>query len=201
MKVQSYTRNQVEVKPWNPLAAEVIESLRIALLEEGLPEQVEHIGSTSVPGLAGKGVVDAMIVTSLDRIATVADALKRLGFQGQADGVGFPTWRPLLMGDVCQGGSRMPTHVHVVPDDSEEVAAQRSFAAALRSSEELREAYAALKEQIVSLGVTDPVPYSMEKIRWVLAQQQENDLPLLPDPEGPPPPSVRKYLAETQQES
>lgn len=198
MKVQSYTRNQVEVRPWNPLDAEVIEALRIALRQQDIPEQVEHIGSTSVPGLAGKGVIDAMVATPLDRVPTVVEALKRLGFQGQPGGVGFPAWRPLLMGDVCHAGNHLPTHVHVVPDDSEEVPAQRSFAAALRSNDELRHGYAALKEQIVSSGVTDPVPYSMEKIRWVLARQEENNLPMLPDPEGPPPPSVQKSLAEKQ---
>lgn len=196
MNVEPYTRNHVEVKAWNPLSAEVIEVLRIALRERGLPERVEHIGSTAVPGLPGKGVVDAMIVAPLDRIPTIVDTLKEIGFQGQPKGVGFPTWRPLLMGDVRLAGDRMPTHVHVIPDDSEEVPAQRAFVAALRDREELRHGYAQLKEGIVASGITDPVPYSMEKIRWVLAQQQANNLPMLPDPQGPPPRSVQRLLAE-----
>lgn len=197
MNVDPYTRNPVESKPWNPLAVEVIEELRTALAEQGLPEQVEHIGSTAVPGLLGKGVVDAMIAAPLERVPPVVDALKQLGFQGQPQGVGFPTWRPLLMGDVEHAGNRMPTHVHVIPDDSDEVPAQRAFVAALRDNDELRRGYAELKEGIVAAGVTDPVPYSIEKIKWVLARQVENKLPILPDPEGPPPSSVQGQLAKS----
>lgn len=200
MNVEPYTRYQVEVRPWNPLAMGVIEGLRSAVRERHIPEEVEHIGSTAVPELPGKGVVDAMIVAALDRIPTIAAALKDIGFQGQPDGVGFPSWRPLFMGDVRLAGDRMPTHVHVIPDDSDEVPAQRAFAVALRESSELREGYARLKEEIVASGVTDPIPYSMEKIRWVLAQQREHRLPLLPDPEGPPPRSVQRLLTQEASE-
>lgn len=197
MNVEPYMRNQVEVKPWDPLTAEVVEDFRMALGEQGIPEEAEHIGSTAVPGLPGKGVIDVMIVTSLERIPVVVAALKDLGFQGQPEGIGFPKWRPLLMGDVRHAGNRMPTHVHVIPDDSKEVPAQRAFVAALRADADLRRGYAELKEGIVASGVTDPVPYSMEKIRWVLARQEDNGLPVLPDPEGPPPQSVQKLLGES----
>lgn len=73
-------------------------------------------------------------------------------------------------------------HVHVVPVDSDEVVAQRGLVPALRQDSVLREEYTDLKGSIVGSGTTDPVPYSMGKIRWVLATLERLGLPSLPDP-------------------
>ena len=52
---------------------------RAELIPLGVFGAVEHIGSTSVPGLAAKPVIDLMAAAdSLDAVAAVEDALARL---------------------------------------------------------------------------------------------------------------------------
>lgn len=65
--------------------------------------------------------------------------------------------------------------------------AQRGLAKALRADPALRDQYAALKQSIIDSGTTDPVPYSMGKIRWVLEALNRLGGPTLPEPGSPPP--------------
>lgn len=41
---------------------------------------IEHFGSTSVPGLGGKGVIDIYILTSKDKIKSTSDILQKNGY-------------------------------------------------------------------------------------------------------------------------
>ena len=55
---------------------------RADLISLGVFDAVEHIGSTAVPGLAAKPVVDLMAAAaSLDAVAAAQDALAGLGYR------------------------------------------------------------------------------------------------------------------------
>lgn len=58
MKLIAYERHDAEVKEWNHTALDVLAFVRdfIATVLSG--HDIEHIGSTSVPGLRGKGIID-----------------------------------------------------------------------------------------------------------------------------------------------
>jgi dephospho-CoA kinase len=185
--VGEYIRTPVAVKPWSPVFPEIFSLIQQDIAERDAGLAVEHIGSTSVPGLAGKGTLDIMITPPAEKVARVADLLKGLGFQGQPPGVGFPPTRPLLLGSVAYQGGTYPVHVHVIPDGSDEAAAQRGLARALRQDPRLREEYEKVKWEAVADGNTDPVPYSMAKVGWVLDVLEKLGLPSLPDPGEPPP--------------
>lgn len=188
MKVMTYLRTPVSVHAWDPRSVEVVDALRQEIQADNAGQVVEHIGSTAVPGLAGKGIVDLMLPADPSAIPALVESLKALGFQASR---GFPVSRPLLLGTVeldhDQDQDQFVVHLHVIPADSDEVAAQRGLAQALRDDPGLREEYADLKQSIVDSGTTDPLPYSMGKIRWVLATLERLGLPSLPDPGAPPP--------------
>ena len=75
------------------------------LIESHLPDvTVEHVGSTSVPGCAGKGIVDLMVLCPPGRLSEVKDVLKALGFQQQTGRNPFPEERPLRLGSVVYDG-------------------------------------------------------------------------------------------------
>src|SRR5436189_5542749 len=61
---------------------------------------VEHIGSTSVPGCAGKGILDLMVLYPAGELEEVKEALRRLGFQPQTVGHLMPESRPMRLGAV-----------------------------------------------------------------------------------------------------
>ena len=113
---------------------------------------MEHVGSTSVPGCAGKGVVDLMIAASDREIEAVKEILDRLGFQRQTNRDPFPEDRPMGIGSVVHDGETFLLHIHVIPASSPEVDALRFFRACLRDDPELLKAYVAENGRL-SLGV------------------------------------------------
>jgi GrpB-like predicted nucleotidyltransferase (UPF0157 family) len=130
---------------------------------------VEHIGSSAVPGLAGKGTVDLLLPTPAEDIPEVTDDLLALGFQRQAVATAFPPTRPMLQGIIRHGDTSFRVHVHVVPEDSLEVAALRGFRDALLADPDLRERYEQLKRSIVGAGTVDSVAFSKAKHAWIVA--------------------------------
>src|SRR5262245_50025533 len=56
---------------------------------------VEHIGSSSVPGCAGKGVIDLMLLYDDGQLEEAKSLLAALGFQPQSTRDPFPETRPM----------------------------------------------------------------------------------------------------------
>ena len=163
-----YQRVPVQVHQANPAAPEVARRL-IALIATRWPATpAEHIGSTAVPGLAGKGIIDLLLAAEPAHIPAITQALGELGFQPQVPAA-FPPSRPMLWGAFRYGVTEYPVHVHVVPASSPEVAAMRGFRDALRADPHLRRRYPALKRAIVAGGPTDPVAFTKAKHDWIAA--------------------------------
>jgi GrpB-like predicted nucleotidyltransferase (UPF0157 family) len=163
-----YRRVPVEVRQANPHAPEVARRL-IALIATRWPATPgEHVGSSAVPGLAGKGIIDLLLAAEPAHIPAITQTLLELGFQRQVP-TAFPASRPMLWGTFQDGATDYPVHVHVVPASSPEVAAMRGFRDALRADPSLRRRYAALKRTIVEGGPVDPMAFSNAKHDWIVA--------------------------------
>jgi GrpB-like predicted nucleotidyltransferase (UPF0157 family) len=163
-----YRRVPVEVHPADPHASEVAGRL-ITLIATRWPRTpAEHVGSSAVPGLAGKGIIDLLLAADPKDIPTITQVLLEFGFQPQLPAA-FPATRPMLWGTIRHGATDHRVHVHVVPASSPEVAAMRGFRDALRTDPLLRRQYAALKGAIVEQGPVDPVTFSNAKHAWIVA--------------------------------
>jgi GrpB-like predicted nucleotidyltransferase (UPF0157 family) len=163
-----YRRAPVQVHQADPHTPEAARRL-IALIATRWPvTPAEHVGSSAVAGLAGKGIIDLLLPAEPADIPALTQALLELGFQHQRPAV-FPASRPMLWGAFRHGLTDYLVHVHVVPASSPEVTALRGFRDALRSDPILRRRYAALKRAIVAGGPVDPVTFSKAKHDWIAA--------------------------------
>ena len=163
-----YRRVPVQVHQADPDAPEIARRL-IALIASRWPATpAEHVGSTSVPGLAGKNVIDLLLAAQPAHIPAITKALLELGFQPQRPAA-FPATRPMLWGTFRHGTTEYRVHVHLVPASSPEVAAIRGLRDALRADPVLRRRYAALKRAIVAGGPTDSVTFTRAKHDWIAA--------------------------------
>jgi GrpB-like predicted nucleotidyltransferase (UPF0157 family) len=163
-----YVRVPVEVHEADPRAPEAASCL-IALIAARWPgAPVEHVGSSAVPGLAGKNIIDLLLAAEPADIPAITQSLLELGFQPQIPAA-FPATRPMLWGAFRHGSADYRVHVHVVPASSPEVAAMRGFRDALRADPLLRRQYAALKRAIVDGGPVDPVAFTKAKHDWIVA--------------------------------
>jgi GrpB-like predicted nucleotidyltransferase (UPF0157 family) len=166
--IGSYRRVPIQVYQADPHASEVARRL-IALIATRWPgTPAEHVGSSSVAGLAGKGIIDLLLPTQPADLPAVTQALLELGFHHQLPAV-FPASRPMLWGAFRHGPTDYRVHLHLVPASSPEVTAMRGFRDALRADPILRRRYAALKRAIVAGGPVDPVVFSQAKHDWIAA--------------------------------
>jgi 5-(carboxyamino)imidazole ribonucleotide synthase len=138
------------------------------LIHERRPDlTVEHIGSTAVPGLPGKGIVDLSIATTPEDVPAVAAMLGELGFGPQPGPDPWPPSRPMLVGSLARAGTTFRIHCHVLPD-REELTRDVAFRDALLADPALVEGYATLKTGIVASGPLEATPeYTYRKQAWI----------------------------------
>jgi GrpB-like predicted nucleotidyltransferase (UPF0157 family) len=164
-----YCRVPIVVHESNGAAPQVAREVAALIAAKRPGTMAEHVGSSAVPGLAGKGTVDLLLPTPAEDIPAVTEDLLALGFQRQAVATAFPPTRPMLQGIIRHGGTSFRVHVHVVPASSPEVAALRGFRDALLADPELRQEYVRLKRSIVDSGTVDSVAFSKAKHAWIVA--------------------------------
>jgi GrpB-like predicted nucleotidyltransferase (UPF0157 family) len=169
VRILPYCRVPIVVRDANASAPEVARRVAALIAAKRPGAVAEHIGSSAVPGLAGKGTVDLLLPTPSEEIPAVTEDLLELGFQRQAVVTAFPPTRPMLQGIIRHGDTSFRVHLHVVPASSPEVAALRGFRDALLADPALREEYAELKRTIVASGAVDSIAFSKAKHAWIVA--------------------------------
>jgi dephospho-CoA kinase len=164
-----YERKPVEVAPWDPRVVTVAERV-IAIIEARRPElHVEHIGSTAVPGLPGKGIVDLSTETDPAAIPAVTVAMYELGFGPQQGPDPWPPERPMLVGSYWLDGREYRVHLHVQPVGGD-YPLDLAFRDALRADPALAAEYAHVKQQIAASadGPLDGPVYQDGKGAWIV---------------------------------
>ncbi len=161
-----YVRQPAEVVDWDPRTSDVA-GIVAGLVRERRPDiDVVHIGSTAVPGLPGKGIVDLAISTEPASVPGIVAVLTDLGFGPQQGPDPWPPTRPMLVGTMVRGDTTFRIHLHVQPEP-EELRRDVAFRDALRADPELTRTYAALKTEIVGGGVTEGHQYTYRKQAWI----------------------------------
>lgn len=69
-------------KPYDPIFPELFEKekSRIKMIL-GQNDLIEHVGSTSVPGLGGKGIIDIYIATEKNQMKALSEKLQGLSYE------------------------------------------------------------------------------------------------------------------------
>jgi len=153
----------VQLAEWTPRWAELFaeEAMRLRIALGDLAVSIEHYGSTSVPGLVAKPLLDILVggPKASDASPYIA-ALAPLGYDYAAH-AGVP--EHLVFG---RGLAR--THlVHVVRYDGAAWHRALTFRDALRADARLREVYARLKRELAQLHGLDRSLYTKEKGAFV----------------------------------
>jgi dephospho-CoA kinase len=126
----------------------------------------EHVGSTAVPGLGGKNVVDLQITADPAEVPAITGALLGLGFARQRGREPWPVERPMLEGTFRCGGSVFLLHCHVVPTTDPDVGQMIEFRDLLRRNSAARLAYAADKRRITA-QTCDSLEYTHAKAQLI----------------------------------
>ena len=156
--------DQIEVVASDPAWPELYQQWRRRLVQE-LGERatrIEHVGSTAVPGLAAKPIIDIQVsVLDVDDEAAYVPAIERAGIAFRARDLEHRYFRP--SGDrprdvqvhVCGAGSKWE-RVHVL------------FRDFLRADAAAREAYRLLKLDLAARYQDDRIAYNEAKTSFIL---------------------------------
>jgi GrpB-like predicted nucleotidyltransferase (UPF0157 family) len=142
----------IEVCDYDPAWVSSFEDLRAqysrALDAAGVQYlAIEHVGSTAVPGLAAKPVIDCDIVVDAEHVPAASAVLEGLGFEPRGE-LGIPErwafWEPdRLIG----------TNTYLVVAGSLALRNHLAVRDALRTEPQLRDEYADVKRRVAATAV------------------------------------------------
>ncbi len=127
------------------------------VLEAGLGDaylRIEHVGSTSIPGVIAKPIIDIYVMIAVGAFETAKERLVQVGYAHEGD-KGIPTREAFdLLGRELK--VRLPKHhLYACADDSPELARHIAFREVMKRPSEYKE----------RLG----------QPKWALAEQHDND--------------------------
>ncbi|SRR6266704_2201024 len=166
--------NPVVIEDYSPLWPEQFEAIRSRLAStlDGLAITIEHVGSTAVPGLAAKPILDIdVLLKSADDLPRAILALSTIGYHHRGD-LGIPSREAFRA-----SAGVLPHHLYVCPNTTKD---QRhiAFRDHLRSHPEDAAAYASLKRELAQRFRDDRETYNnakaefVEKVLWKASCQK-----------------------------
>ena len=155
----------VEIAPYDPAWPARFESERkllTAAVGRHVVGAIEHVGSTSVPGLAAKPIVDIQIgVASLDESLAAFGALEAIGY-GHA-----PVRTDVMHYFEKRSVGAGPCNLQLIPYRSDCWNRRIAFRSYLRSHPEAARGYAALKQRLAEEFRSDIRRYNAGKSDFI----------------------------------
>ena len=137
----------------------------LAPLFAGTGARLEHIGSTAVPGLVAKPVLDVLLgVPALEVVEGRRAALQGLGFRYRPEYEDVLPQRRYFTRDPGPG---LRVHLHGLVLGSPAWRDHLAFRDALRGDDALRDAYAALKQSLALRFAQDKAAYTDAKAPFI----------------------------------
>jgi len=172
--------DDVEIVPYDPAWPELfaVEADRLrAALDAELIVGIEHFGSTAVPGLAAKPIIDILIaVRSLVRAkAVMIEPIIALGYvywseNPKPDRMFFVKFMPPY-------GKQRTHHVHVTEPDGEMWQRRLAFRDYLRGNPDEAHRYEVLKRDLAARYPADREHYTNAKTEYVESVYRRMGLP------------------------
>jgi GrpB-like predicted nucleotidyltransferase (UPF0157 family) len=136
--------------------------MRIAPALDGMAAAVEHVGSTAVPGLAAKPIIDIdVLLRNAAGLPLAITGLASLGYLHRGD-LGVPGREAFRTPP-----GEFPHHLYVYPPENEQYRRHLVFRDYLRTHPEHANAYASLKRELAAKFRDDREAYNEAKTGFV----------------------------------
>lgn len=155
----------IRLLPYDPSWADKF-AREQAILEEAIGTWakggIHHIGSTAVPGLDAKPIIDLLVgVDSLEASRACFDPLAKVGYL-------YAPYRREEMHWFCKPHpSRRSHHLHLAPTDSRRFRDELAFRDHLRADRETADEYATLKHDLAERFADDREAYTDAKADFI----------------------------------
>lgn len=184
-------------EPYNPMWKEQFDCIKhdLMLHLQTLNLQIEHIGSTSVEGLAAKPIIDILIgvrdESELNQIPTLVAGKNYVYYPKYNADMPYRRFFVLLkdtpntwdLPEIIDVDDSIPekmhdhtlrvAHIHVMPITSEHWTRHLAFRDYLRAHPEVKAAYQKIKEQLVQQQWQDGNDYNDGKDEFIKREEQK----------------------------
>lgn len=158
------SKRLIEVVEYNPHWPQLYEQ-EVALIAAALGDtllKAHHIGSTAVPGLAAKPVIDIILVVScLSQLDDKAPLLEPLGYTAKGEN-GIPGRRYFQ-----KGGNQRSHHIHAFLPDDPHIQRHLAFRDYLKAHPSVAGEYAEVKRQAAKACAHDSALYGELKSEFI----------------------------------
>jgi GrpB-like predicted nucleotidyltransferase (UPF0157 family) len=164
--------DEIDIVDYDPNWPRLFEEER-ALIERALPPDqllaIEHAGSTAIPSLAAKPIIDIFLaVRSIDVArATLVEPVKAIGYVYWAENPDKE--RMFFVKGMPPYGERRTHHIHVLEPKSEFLQRTLAFRDYLRKHPDETARYHRLKQELAQRHRSDREAYTRAKDSYVLA--------------------------------
>ena len=126
---------------------------------------IEHLGSTAVKGLGGKGIIDILIFVKEKQIVKCLQQLVEIGFEYKSEHIGDTKRKFFQKRIICRGKERR-VHIHLTADKGF-LNSFIGFRNYLRENKKARNEYARIKKQGSKLAKEDKLKYANHKLSFL----------------------------------
>ena len=116
------------VQPYDPEWPHMFHQLQAFLYRNlvGTYHTIEHVGSTAVPGMAAKPIIDVDVVMRDGKFEQIKNRLVAAGYEYQGEN-GVPGRESFRMRDAGLEQALAPHHLYVLAADADELRRHRAF--------------------------------------------------------------------------
>jgi GrpB-like predicted nucleotidyltransferase (UPF0157 family) len=155
----------VQYHAYDPRLPSVFEKVKRLIQSTAGLLPVEHIGSSSIPGIGGRNVLDIAIPAAEPKQPEIRQALYELGFEDSP----FPHYLPLLVGEVTYESKSYPILLYIVTPESSVFGEWLKFRGYMRGHPEEARAYDTTKREAIAMGRVKGDDYQQAKNPFLAA--------------------------------
>jgi len=138
---------RIRIEPYNEAWPALYESeaSRLSSVLGKTLDQIHHIGSTAVPGLGAKPIIDILLeVRSLEKLDLETDRIEHLGYEAMGE-FGIKDRRYFR-----KGGDERTHHIHAFQSGDPNVVRHIAFRDYLRAHRDVAQEYETLKREVAA---------------------------------------------------
>lgn len=173
-RIQELVKEEISIIPYDLVWPKMFEDEAAFLLKklpQNIVKRIEHFGSTAVPGLSAKPIIDILV-----EVSSLEETKKQIVPILEAEGYEY-FWRPVFGDDdppyyawfiKRNSEGKRTHHIHMVEADSE-LWDRLYFREYLRQFPDVAKQYDNLKRKLSDKHANDRVKYTEEKSGFILS--------------------------------
>lgn len=151
--------DKTEYEPYDKELPKIFEEIKALILQELPDVSVKHIGSSSIPGIGGRNVLDIAIPSSEEKHKAITTKLKQLGFENSP----FPHYLPLLVATTTWNEKKYFILLYVLSKENPTFKDWLAFRNHMRQNPVDAKAYDEVKKKAIKEGNTEGDSYQKAK--------------------------------------